>query len=84
MGYLTSDRLGRIQEDLVKALLERYRPDVRTLFYDGTNFDTFLDSATVSQLAARGHAKSKRTDLRIISLGLLVSADFHIPLMWDF
>lgn len=83
MGYLTSDRLERIQEDLVKALLERYRPDVRTLFYDGTNFDTFLDSATVSQLAARGHAKSKRTDLRIVNLGLLVSADFHLPLMWD-
>lgn len=83
MGYLTSDRLERIQEDLIQALLERYSPDLRTLFYDGTNFDTFLDSATVSELAARGHAKSKRTDLRIVNLGLLVSADFHLPLVWD-
>ncbi|MDQ7780921.1 MAG: IS1634 family transposase [Planctomycetota bacterium] len=83
MGYLTQDRLGRIQEDLVKAVLDRYSLDVRTLFYDGTNFDTFMDSVTMSELARRGHAKSKRTDLRIVSLGLLVSADFHVPLLWD-
>jgi transposase len=31
-------------------------------------------------LARRGHAKSKRTDLRIVDLALLVSWDFHIPL----
>ena len=30
----------------------------------------------------RGHAKSKRTDLRIVGLALLVSVDFHVPLLW--
>ena len=31
----------------------------------------------------RGHAKSHRTDLRLIGLALMVSADFHIPLFWE-
>src|SRR5260370_291750 len=43
-------------------------------------FVSFLDSRTTSELAQRGHAKSKRTDLRVVGLALLVSTDFHIPL----
>jgi transposase len=31
-------------------------------------------------LPARGHNKQKRTDLRQVNLGMLVSTDFHIPL----
>lgn len=83
MGRLTAERLAAIQEDLVAAVVDRFQIDPQALFYDGTNFDTFLDSCTDSELAQRGHAKSKRTDLRVVSLGLLVSADFHVPLLWD-
>jgi transposase len=83
MGYLTEKRLEAIQEDLVGALVEKYDIDLRALFYDGTNFDTYLDSETICELAKRGHAKSKRTDLRIVSMGLLVSPEFHLPLLWD-
>ena len=48
---------------------------------DATNFDTFIDTQTPSDLAQRGHAKSKRADLRIIGLALMVSTDFQIPLL---
>jgi len=54
------------------------------LCFDGTNFDTFIDSRTTSELAQRGHAKSKRTNLRLVGLALLVSTDFHIPLFSHF
>jgi len=47
-----------------------------------TNFDTFIDTENPSQLPQRGHAKSKRSDLRIVGLALLVSLDFHVPLLW--
>jgi len=32
------------------------------------------------QLPQRGHAKQKRTDLRLFSLALLVSREGHLPL----
>jgi transposase len=83
MDYLEPKALLAIQQDLAKAVLNTFEVDTRTLFFDATNFDTYIDTANPSKLSQRGHAKSKRTDLRIISLALLVSADFHIPLFWD-
>jgi transposase len=50
------------------------------LVYDGTNFFTYINTRTPAELPQRGHNKQKRGDLRQVSLGLLVSADFHIPL----
>lgn len=83
MGFLTKDALRRIEEDLVHRLVEHFKIDLRALLFDATNFDTYIDSSTLGELARRGHAKSKRMDLRIVGLALLVSADFHVPLLWD-
>src|SRR5664279_3206971 len=33
------------------------------------------------RVAQRGHAKQKRTDLRLVGLGLVVSTDFGVPLV---
>jgi transposase len=80
MKYLDEPALAAIEIDLTRRLIEDFKVDVRALFYDTTNFDTFLCSASPSELARRGHAKSKRTDLRVVGLALMVSWDFHIPL----
>lgn len=80
MNYLDAATLVRIENDITRRLVEGWKVDLRTLFYDTTNFDTFLSSENPARLARRGHAKSKRTDLRIVGLALLVSWDFHIPL----
>jgi len=69
------------ERQLAGRLIEHFQVDLRTLLFDATNFDTFIDTQTPSGLAQRGHAKSKRNDLRIIGLALLVSADFHVPLL---
>jgi transposase len=69
-----------IEEQLSQRLVERFGLALSSLLFDCTNFDTFIDSRTPSALAQRGNAKSKRTDLRIIGLALLVSSEFHIPL----
>lgn len=82
MNYVDAQALLRIEEDLSRRLVQSYQLDLRTLFFDATNFDTFVDSANPAALPQRGHAKSKRTDLRIVGLALLVSADFNIPLFW--
>lgn len=80
MHYLDATTLEGIENDISRRLVEGWKIDLRTLFYDTTNFDTFLSSENPARLAKRGHAKSKRTDLRIVGLALLVSCDFHIPL----
>jgi transposase len=80
MGYLTEERLRAIENDLTKRLIEHFKINPRALFFDATNFDTFISSSNPSELAKRGKAKSKRMDLRLISLALMVSVDSAIPL----
>jgi transposase len=80
MNYLDESVLAQIENDITRRVVEELNVDLRALFYDTTNFDTFLSSDNPAELAQRGHAKSKRTDLRIVGLALLVSWDFHIPL----
>jgi len=80
MNYLDESTIAQIENDITRGVVDGLNVDLRALFYDTTNFDTFLSSDNPGELAQRGHAKSKRTDLRIVGLALLVSWDFHIPL----
>jgi len=81
MNYLDEDTIFKIEEDFTSRLVEHFKIDLRTLLFDATNFDTFIDTQNASLLPQRGHAKSKRRDLRILGLALLVSTDFHVPLL---
>ena len=50
---------------------------------DMTNFATFIDTGNgKAPIAQRGKAKQKRTDLRLVGLGLVVTRDGGIPLTW--
>ena len=81
MSYVSEEKIARIEEELAYRIIQDFHIDVRTLVFDATNFDTFIDTRTPGELAKRGHAKSKRTDLRILGLALLVSTEYHIPLL---
>jgi transposase len=74
--------LAALSEALARRVLDTFQVDTASLVFDCTNFDTFIDTDTASELAQRGKAKSKRADLRIVGLALLVSVDFHVPLFW--
>ena len=82
MELLGEPQITALSEALAQRLIETFKLDLASLTFDCTNFDTFIDTETASELAQRGHAKSKRTDLRIVGLALLVSVDFHVPLLW--
>jgi len=82
MELLGDNQISAISEALTRRLLETFQLDLNSLIFDCTNFDTFIDTENTSKLPQRGHAKSKREDLRIVGLALLVSVDFHIPLLW--
>ena len=82
MSYLDAPHIAAIEQDLTRTLLDHFQVDVRCLLYDTTNFATFIDSFNAAPtLAQRGKSKQKRSDLRLVGLALLVSRDFHIPLL---
>lgn len=80
MDLITADQILEFERQMTQRLIERFQLDLRALVYDGTNFFTYINTRTPSQLPQRGHNKQKRADLRQVNLGLLVSTDFHIPL----
>lgn len=80
MDAVDAQAIARIEADLSRQLVEQFHIQLGCLCFDCTNFDTFIDSQTSAELPQRGHAKSKRTDLRVVGLALLVSTDFDIPL----
>ena len=80
MDRVTAGHIAACEQQMSRRLIERLQLDLRALVYDGTNFFTYINTRTPSQLPQRGHNKQKRTDLRQVNLGLLVSTDFHIPL----
>src|SRR6266705_4367534 len=81
MDRVEEKDIQAIEEQLSQRLIQHFKLNLRTLVYDGTNFFTYINTRTPATLPARGHNKQKRTDLRQVNLGLLVSTDFHVPLM---
>lgn len=79
---VTDADLERAQVALARRIVERFKLKTDVLAFDTTNFDTHLATTTESELARRGHAKSKRSDLRVVGLGLLVSETEHVPLLY--
>lgn len=81
MDRVTADHIAAFEQQMSRRLIERLQLDLRGLVYDGTNFFTYINTRTPTTLPQRGHNKQKRGDLRQVSLGLLVSTDFHVPLL---
>jgi transposase len=81
MDCVEVEALRRIEDDLTRAVVAALGIKLETLLYDTTNFFTYIASTNPRpKLAQRGHAKQKRTDLRLFSLAVLVSRDGQIPL----
>ncbi len=80
MGYLTVERIREIETRLTQHMVQEFGLDLSTVVYDATNFYTWMNTNTASELAQRGHQKQHRNDLRAIGLGIMVTTDFNIPL----
>jgi transposase len=79
---VSDEQLQQAQIAIAKAAVERFQLSADVLAFDTTNFDTHIASVTPGELARRGHAKSKRKDLRVVGLGVLVSETGHVPLFY--
>ena len=81
MHAIDGDALVEIERRLVDKMVTEFGLDLSGLVLDMTNFATYIDSANDrADIAQRGHAKQKRTDLRLVGLGLVVSVDGAIPI----
>jgi transposase len=80
MDFFGEHHIEAIERELSQKLVNQFQLSLRTLTYDGTNFFTYIDTNNPTEIAERGHNKQKRNDLRQVSLGMMVSTDFHVPL----
>src|SRR5262249_6107169 len=81
LDFVEEHHLAAAARELSQRLIDQFQLALRTLAYDGTHFFTFLDTRTPAELPQRGHHQQKRNELRQVSLGMLVSTDFHVPLV---
>lgn len=79
---VTEDQLAEISRRFFTKLCELESPDADCLLFDTTNYYTFMASQTESSLAARGHNKAGRHNLRQVGLGLLVARKSRLPLFY--
>lgn len=84
MDRISLEAIEAIETELAKRLVEQFHIDLNCLAFDATNFFTFINTRnTKANVAQRGHNKNGRCDLRQVSLALLVSTDFHVPLFHE-
>ena len=82
MHAVPLEALPRIEEKLALAACARFGLDTSSVALDMTNFATFIDTGNArAPVAQRGKAKQKRTDLRLVGLGLVVTRDGGVPLL---
>lgn len=82
MDRVSRKAIEAIERDATAQMVREFQIDARRVLFDATNFFTFIDTFNErSTLAQRGKSKEGRKALRIVGLALLVSADFHVPLL---
>ncbi|MCB9035310.1 MAG: IS1634 family transposase [Lewinellaceae bacterium] len=81
MDALPEENIPKIEREIMDAAFKEFDIKTDALFYDATNFFTFISTAnTRNTLAQRGKNKQKRHDLRQVGMALVVSKEDQIPL----
>lgn len=81
MDALPVESIAKIERELVEKTFKIYNLQTDTLFFDTTNFFTYLDTTNLRcTIAQRGKNKQKRYDLRQIGLAMVVTRKDMIPL----
>ena len=83
MHAVTLEQLEQVSEKVAARIVQVSGVDCSSVALDMTNFATFIATGNgKAPVAQRGKAKQKRTDLRLVGLGLVVTRDGGIPLTW--
>lgn len=82
MDSLPETAIPEVEKEIIDNVRKHYRIKTDTLFYDTTNFYTYI--ATTNKrcdIPQRGKNKQKRADLRQVGLAMVVSRNDFIPLL---
>src|SRR5712671_1141823 len=83
MHAVTLEQLEEASRKIAVRIVQASGVDCSSVALDMTNFASFIDTANGrAPVAQRGKAKQKRSDLRLVGLGLVVTRDGGIPLTW--
>lgn len=81
MDAFPVEAIEEAELQILKNTLRHYSIRTDSLFYDTTNFYTYINTNNNKcHIAKRGKNKQKRTDLRQIGLALVVTKDDMVPL----
>lgn len=79
--YLTEDIIEKIETSIHKKLIKEFNVRMDTLFYDPTNFFTYINPKPNQTIPKQGHSKENRFVLNLVGLSLFCSSDGGIPLL---
>ena len=83
MHAVTLAQLEAAGQAVTLRAVEAFGLDCSSVALDMTNFATFIATSNgKAPVAQRGKAKQKRSDLRLVGLGLAVTRDGGVPLTW--
>jgi len=81
MDALPVDKIPDVEADILSNVFKAYGIESDSLFFDTTNFFTYIASTNKrSTIAKRGRNKQKRGDLRQVGLAMVVTKADMIPL----
>jgi len=81
MDALPVENIETIEQELLKKVFETYKIDTNSLFFDTTNFFTYIHTTNEHcTIAKRGKNKQKRSDLRQVGLAMVVAKESMVPL----
>ncbi len=82
MDAVDQAALTSVERRLAAAMAAEFGLALSSMALDMTNFATYIGTGNEkAPVAQRGHAKQKRTDLRLVGLGMVVTRDGGVPLV---
>ncbi len=81
--YLTPEVIEDIETRISERLIKKFNVSMNTLFYDPTNFFTFINPKEGMELPKHGHSKEGRFALNLVGLTLFCTKDGGLPVLHE-
>jgi len=81
--YLNPEVIETIEARVNLRLIEAFDVSMNTLFYDPTNFFTYINPKEGAELPRHGHSKESRFTLNLVGLSLFCTNDGGLPVLHE-